>query len=131
MIYLDTHVVAWLYASGADGLPAQVVDLLEESGDIRISPMVRLELQYLYEIERVAHPALPVLDAVESVLGLTVCQASFAAVVREAESHTWTRDPFDRLIVAQAALFEAPLATKDDGIHRHYANAVWSRPASP
>lgn len=87
--------------------------------------MVRLELQYLYEIERVSEPAAPVLDALHAALGLTVCTAAFAAVVREAESHAWTRDPFDRLIVAQAALREAPLVTKDDSLHDHYPAAVW------
>lgn len=125
VIYLDTHVVAWLYAGGAAGFPEFAIRLLEDTDDIRISPMVRLELQYLYEIERVTQPALPVLDAVESALGLTICQAAFPAVVREAEGHTWTRDPFDRLIVAQAALFDAPLVTRDETIHRHYAEALW------
>lgn len=43
------------------------------------------------------------LDALDSALGLTVCKAAFPAIIREAETQTWTRDPFDRLIVAQAA----------------------------
>ena len=74
--------------------------------------MVRLELQYLYEIGRVGQPPLPVLDALQSNLGLVVCDASFPAIVRAVESQTWTRDPFDRLIVAQASLFDAPLQKK-------------------
>jgi PIN domain nuclease of toxin-antitoxin system len=37
----------------------------------------------------------------------------------------WTRDPFDRLIVAQALLHDAPLITKDEHIRRHYAGALW------
>ena len=40
--------------------------------------------------------------------GLSESTANFAAVVHEAERHGWTRDPFDRLIVAQAALHDAP-----------------------
>lgn len=125
LIYLDTHVVAWLYAEGARALPAKIRDLLESSNDIRISPMVRLELQYLYEIERVTQPPLPVLDAIESTLGVTLCKAAFPAIVREAESQNWTRDPFDRLIVAQASVFNAPLVTKDETIRAHYARAIW------
>jgi PIN domain nuclease of toxin-antitoxin system len=46
-------------------------------------------------------------------------------VAREAEAHDWTRDPFDRLIVAQASLFDAPLITKDADVHAHYRNVVW------
>jgi PIN domain nuclease of toxin-antitoxin system len=95
------------------------------SEDIRISPMVRLELQYLHEIGRVSEPAVGVVDALHVALGLTVCNAAFAAVVREAESNRWTRDPFDRLIVGQAALQEAPLITKDATVHANYPAAVW------
>lgn len=125
MIYLDTHVVAWLYGAGPTGFPDAALQLVEETDDLRISPMVRLELQYLYEIDRVAEPALPVVDAMEATLGVTICKASFPAIIREAEQQHWTRDPFDRLIVAQAALFDAPLLTKDAEIHQNYARAVW------
>ena len=125
LIYLDTHVVAWLYAEGGSAVPARSAQLIEETSDIRISPMVRMELQYLYEIERITRPALTVLDALESALGLTLCNAPFSAVVREAEHQQWTRDPFDRLIVAQAALYDATLLTKDSHIHEHYAGAFW------
>ncbi|ADE15129.1 PilT protein domain protein [Nitrosococcus halophilus Nc 4] len=125
LIYLDTHVAAWLYAQGRDAVPHQVAHLIEETDDIRISPMVRLELQYLFEIGRVKQPPLPVLDALESTLGLVVCKAAFPAIVREAESQIWTRDPFDRLIVAQATLFGAPLVTKDATIHANYTRAIW------
>jgi PIN domain nuclease of toxin-antitoxin system len=125
LIYLDTYVVAWLYAQGRAAIPARALAQIEDADDIRISPMVRLELQYLYEIQRVTQPPLPVLDALAAVLGLTVCQAAFPAVVREAEKQHWPRDPFDRLIVAQAALLDAPLITKDSTIHAAYAKAVW------
>jgi PIN domain nuclease of toxin-antitoxin system len=125
LIYLDTHVVAWLYGTGPDSLTDKVARLLEGSDEIRISPMVRLELQYLFEIGRVGQRPLPVLDALQSTLGLAVCDAPFPAVVRIAESQVWTRDPFDRAIVAQAFLFDAPLVTKDAGIHTNYSRAVW------
>jgi len=126
VIYLDTHVVAWLYAQGSSAVPPGVADLLERTDDIRISPMVRLELQYLFEIGRVTAPALPVMDALGAALGLSVCRAAFAAVVGEAESGSWTRDPFDRLIVSQAALFDAPLITNDRTIHDNYQHAYWA-----
>jgi PIN domain nuclease of toxin-antitoxin system len=38
---------------------------------------------------------------------------------------TWTRDPFDRIIVAQARLRGAPLLTKDRTIQTHHAEAFW------
>ena len=125
MIYLDTHVVAWLYASGAERLSERAQAFIEGTTDLRISPMVRLELQYLFEIGRVGRPAGTVVDSLSAALGLTLCSASFAAVVHGAEGLDWTRDPFDRLIVAQAALHEAPLVTKHRTLHAAYADAVW------
>ena len=38
---------------------------------------------------------------------------------------SWTRDAFDRLIVAQAALDRAKLITRDRLILKHYPKAVW------
>ena len=125
VIYLDTHVVVWLYASGVDAISERAKALIEGTNDLRISPMVRLELQSLFEIDRVGEPPATVVDSLSAALGLTLCSASFAAVVHEAERYDWTRDPFDRLIVAQAALHEASLVTKDQALHARYADAVW------
>lgn len=124
MIYLDTHVAAWLYAGRRELFPAAAQQLLEEE-DLLISPMVGLELQYLYEIQRVTVPAARVLEALQTELGLTVCDLPFPRVAAVAWDEGWTRDPFDRLIVSQAKVRGAPLLTKDGTIHSHYALAVW------
>jgi PIN domain nuclease of toxin-antitoxin system len=125
VIYLDTHVIAWLYGLGATALSEAAAAAVEAADEIRISPMVRLELQYLHEIGRLSEPPIPVLDALQATLGLSICTAPFPAVVRAAEMLSWTRDPFDRLIVAQAGLHDAPLVTKDSVLHRHYPACIW------
>lgn len=126
MIYLDTHIVFWLYARGAGApLTGRARRAILDSTDLRISPMVRLELQYLKEVGRTGATAAAVLDELAAVLGLRVCDAPFPAVVAGAESASWTRDPFDRLIVAQAALHDAPLVTKDARIHEIYSRSIW------
>lgn len=125
LIYLDTHVVAWLYGLGPASLSEPARELIEEAEELRCSPMVRLELEYLFEVGRTTARAVEVLDALNAATGLTLCDAPFAAVARAAEGYSWTRDPFDRLIAAQASLFDAPLVTKDEPLHRHYARAVW------
>ena len=124
MIYLDTHVVAWLYAGELDLLPGPVRDLLE-CEELLISPMVELELQYLHECGRTALPGSVVVDALESEIGLGRCGLPFGQVVAEALREDWTRDPFDRLIVAQARARRLPLLTRDESILDHYDGAVW------
>jgi PIN domain nuclease of toxin-antitoxin system len=42
-----------------------------------------------------------------------------------AESLAWTRDPFDRIIVGQAAIRNDLLLSKDETIRAHYNGGVW------
>ena len=58
--------------------------------------------------------------------GIELCRIPFAEVTLEALEISWTSDPFDRMIVAQASVNRAsPLITRDRSIRLHYANAVW------
>jgi PIN domain nuclease of toxin-antitoxin system len=124
VIYLDTHVAAWLYAGMTNRLPQRVQEALEQE-DLLISPIVGLELQYLYEVGRVSVAGAAVLEGLERSIGLKICDKPFTEVAAVAHALSWTRDPFDRLIVAQAALKGTPLATKDATIREHYPSAFW------
>ncbi|MCC7019690.1 MAG: PIN domain-containing protein [Ardenticatenales bacterium] len=124
MIFLDTHVVVWLYKDADAMIPAPVRAMLDEQ-DLVVSPIVELEIQYLFEIGRLNQPAAAVLAYLADRIGLRVDAAAFEDVARAAVEQAWTRDPFDRLIVAQAALNQRPLITKDDAIRAQYAHAFW------
>ena len=125
MIYLDTHVVAWLYAGEIGLLPASVRALVENERCL-VSPIVELELQFLHEIGRLTVPGSEIVMALGRELGLSSCTIPFRQVVASALESNWTRDPFDRLIVAQASVRRTPLVTQDTVIRDHYPEAVWS-----
>ena len=124
MIYLDTHAVVWLYAGLADKFNAPVRGLLNEQ-DIAISPIVRLELQFLHEIHRVADDADTIIADLASRIGLTIGNVDFNATISRALEISWTRDPFDRIIVANASLDNNILVSKDQNILSHYPFARW------
>ena len=124
LIYLDTHVVVWLYAGLLEKFSQSVRAILNEN-EIRISPIVRLELQYLYEIERVKEPAQSIVADLADRIGMRVCDKDINAVISQAIPLKWTRDPFDRFIVAQAALNDNILISKDQSILEHYVHARW------
>jgi PIN domain nuclease of toxin-antitoxin system len=126
VIYLDTHVVAWLFAGMVELIPVRVRQRLDTE-DLFISPMVGLELQYLHETRRTGQPAAVVLGELAEAIGLRTCDLPFARVIETAVAQAWTRDPFDRIIVGHAALRQAALVTKDRVIHRHYSRAMWAR----
>ncbi len=124
MTFLDTHVVAWLYAGEIERFTGEGRRRIEED-DLLVSPMVILELQYLRETGRLTVDAAAMVDSLAESIGLRVDDEAFLMVVREGLGQSWTRDPFDRLVVAQAALRAARLLTKDRTIRRHYPRAVW------
>jgi PIN domain nuclease of toxin-antitoxin system len=82
-------------------------------------------LELLHEIGRLRTSALTVVDTLATDIGLRVCDLPFRTVVEYAVKENWGRDPFDRLIVANAKAAGAPLLTKDARIRRHYSRAIW------
>jgi PIN domain nuclease of toxin-antitoxin system len=90
-----------------------------------VSPIVELELTYLYEVGRVSEPAAAPLSALRASIGLELADAPVAELVQAAVGLSWTRDPFDRLIAAHAIVANSPLVTADETIRQHLPLAVW------
>lgn len=127
MIRLDTHVVVWLYAGEPERLSETARALIESEQPV-ISPMVALELTYLYEIGRLTLGGADIIGDLNDRIGLTLSDQRFSTVVHAAAGLSWTRDPFDRLIVGDALAAKTPLLTKDDTILRHCQLATWDTP---
>ena len=124
LIYLDTHVVVWLYA----GLTEKFSDLakaLINEHEVYISVIVRLELQYLSEIKRITDTSDLIISDLSHRIGLKLCDRNFNLIITSALGMTWTRDPFDRIITANASLDNNILITKEQNILDHYRDAKW------
>ena len=124
MIYLDTHMVVWLYAGEINRISNFAKNLIKEN-DILISPMVVLELKYLHEIDRISVDAEKMITDLANRIGLEVCRKDFYTIVTAALHITWTRDPFDRIITGNAEVDDNMLVTKDQILLDNYKNAVW------
>jgi PIN domain nuclease of toxin-antitoxin system len=124
LILLDTHVVGWLYEGADRRIPRTVRELIESEQPF-VSPVVELELTYLHEVGRVTEPASAPLDALRKSIGLQTADVSLAALTRAASNLGWTRDPFDRMIAAQAIVADARLLTADRAILDNLPLATW------
>ncbi len=124
-VHLDTHVALWLYGGRTDLVSKAAAKALDKASDCTISPMVLLEIQYLYEIDRIGDSPEVIRAELERLLHLRVSDVPFEAVASRALSESWTRVPFDRIIVAQAAFDDASLLSRDRQIAEHYSRTVW------
>jgi len=124
LIYLDTHVVVWYHANDKQRFSKSIQALMNQH-EWYISPIVRLELQYLYEIDRINSTADAIIADLAQRAGLTICTKPFNDVITNAIQLTWTRDPFDRILVAYASLNDDILITADQNIRAHYPLAKW------
>ncbi len=124
MIFLDTHIVVWLYSGYLTKLSKTVVDHIENN-DLFISHMVRLELQYLFEIGRITVTPEVIIKSLNASIGLKVSLMKTEQVFDKAIEYSWTRDVFDRLITAEADVSGFVLITKDAIIRANYNKAIW------
>jgi PIN domain nuclease of toxin-antitoxin system len=98
---LDSHPVVWLYMARRDLFSEAARKAIDE-GDPAISPIVILELEFLKEIGRVLVDPADIVRELHRTIGSRVCGLEFSRVVECARPLSWTRDPFDRLIVGHA-----------------------------
>jgi PIN domain nuclease of toxin-antitoxin system len=125
IVYLDTNAAVYLAQRGIARFHPRARRLIEH-GDLRLSPMVLLEFEYMSEIGRSALRAHDFLRKLNQEIGVTVCDLPFAEVAKAALDEKWTRDPFDRIIVAQAKVNGlAPLISSDQQMAEHYSRTIW------
>jgi PIN domain nuclease of toxin-antitoxin system len=122
--FLDTHAFFTFGEGRMERFGAESRRLLAKA-DLVVSPVVLFELHFLHESRRIGvDPNRFYADVLEEG-EVRESTDPLATVVRAATPLAWTRDPFDRLIVATAILHRARLVTKDADIHEHFDGAVW------
>ena len=124
-LYLDTYIVVWLRQKELQKFSPKALEAIEQAGQLFISPMVELELKFLHEIGRISETPYNILGDLGAMIGLKIDDHSFSEIIQKAMLIDWTRDPFDRIIVAHAMSQERKLLTKDEKILSHFEDAVW------
>jgi PIN domain nuclease of toxin-antitoxin system len=123
--YLDTNVVVWLAQGSLARISGAAQEFLERT-ELLISPIVLIELEYLHEVNRIKLSSRDIQLKIEHELGVRVCDLPFPLVASVTLDEKWTRDPFDRMIVAQAkANGLAALVSSDEEIAKHYPRTIW------
>lgn len=109
-VLLDTHFVIWIVTE-ADRLAA--FPWIEKYRPWGVSPVSLLEIQFLAEIGRIELRNPQFTDALAEDSRFVIDEIPLVPLMRRAIELSWTRDPFDRLIVAHSANRRIPLCTTD------------------
>ena len=120
MILLDTNALVWTLSHHARSKP-----LFAPPARLYVSPVALLELAYLVEVGRVRLTVPGGIERLSEDPRFTLDDPPMWPLFRAAFGLSWTRDPFDRLIVAHAASRRFRLATGDRHLLEHLpASAV-------
>ena len=68
--FLDTHVCVWMAQGDVHRLSKPAYDMMQ-SAELLISPMVLIELEYLYEIERIIIPPHGIITKLREEAGIS------------------------------------------------------------
>ena len=114
-VLLDTHVVLW-WLSDDPALADDIKGLLDAEPDAYVSAATLWEISIKQTLGKLgpADLAERVRDAGFRELPMTMAHALVAG--RLPEIH---RDPFDRMLVAQAQCEDLTLVTRDEYIHKY------------
>jgi PIN domain nuclease of toxin-antitoxin system len=126
-VLLDTHAFLW-WLTEPERLSDRSRDVIgDESTAVHVSAVTAYELAYKAERGRLSLPERPgayVTSRLASngfdALGLTVLHA-----LRAAELPAIHRDPFDRMLIAQAQSEGIALVTADPAITRYDVETIW------
>ncbi|MDP3453844.1 type II toxin-antitoxin system VapC family toxin [Methyloversatilis sp.] len=132
MIVLDTHALLW-WANGEraqlSAAAASAIDAEMDGGQILVSSMSAWELAMLVERGRVALSMdiaswLDTLSRIDAVQMVPVdSEIAVKSVQLPGDFH---KDPADRIIVATARKFAAPLVSADEKIRSYpHVRAIW------
>jgi PIN domain nuclease of toxin-antitoxin system len=109
-LLLDTHVVLWWLADDP-GLPEEIKDRLDHEPDVRVSAATIWEIAIKQALGKISAPAdLP--DRVRES-GFRELPIDFTHAIAAGRLPLIHRDPFDRMLVAQARCEDLTLVTRD------------------
>lgn len=127
-VLLDTHCWLWMLAA-PERLSARALCLVDDpQGELLLSAASAWEIAIKYAVGKLALPEPParfVPSRMErsGVLPLPVSHAHAAHVAELPPHH---RDPFDRLLIAQAELEGLPLLTVDRAFAAYGIELIWA-----
>jgi len=127
ILLLDACALIWFFA-GSDRLSGQVRELLTDPGnEVRMSDISVLELVIKHQLGKLSwkQPPSRLLPVLARKHRLDPAPLTREAVYYLEQLPMLHRDPFDRLLVAQASTSGCALVTPDPLIRQYPVQTIW------
>ncbi len=128
-VLLDTHVWLWLQVS-PQRLHAEALEMARDAAnELLLSAASAWEMAIKYALGRLALPQPPATYVPQRMgsSGVTTLAVEQRHALHVATLPSLHRDPFDRLLVAQAQLESIPIVTGDPNIGRYDVSVIAAR----
>ncbi len=125
-LLLDTHALIW-WAGGKTILPEATRQLILDDPDVFVSAVSVFEITAKFRIGKLAHAALVARDVIAYAseegfkpLAISMQHAQIAGTLPGP-----SRDPFDRLLIAQAMVENLPLVSIEQSFDVYAIRRLW------
>ncbi len=122
-LLLDTHTAVWLLGKDARVSECALDHFADETNDVMLSAAVVWEVAVKRSLGKLDAPT----DMVDQLAGVGVrplpITLEHAAAVEALPPHH--RDPFDRILVAQALGEGAAIVSRDEQLRRYDVTVIW------
>ncbi|MEI6809719.1 MAG: type II toxin-antitoxin system VapC family toxin [bacterium] len=124
---LDTCVALWFF-EGSANIPVPVRNVLTDpSEDLLLSDVSILEIVIKYRLGKLPLDAAPsrIILPLARKHSIDILPLSTSAIFQLEGLKDFHRDPFDRLLVAQALAHQMTLVTPDPLIRQYPVHSLW------
>jgi PIN domain nuclease of toxin-antitoxin system len=123
---LDTHTLLW-WVTTPETLPLSLRELLDDpANELLLSVAVPWELAIKTNTGKLdAHQILRDIEFGQLEQELRILQAEVSHVIRAGFLPLHHRDPFDRLLAAQALELAIPIVSRDPIFDRYGVQRIW------
>jgi PIN domain nuclease of toxin-antitoxin system len=126
-LLLDTHAFIW-WDSEPDRLSSRALSFCQDSGNtLLLSVASAWEMQIKLQLGKLKL-SLPLAELIENqrrVNGLEILHIGLEHILALDELPLVHKDPFDRLLVAQASVQRASLVTNDPVMAKYPVRVIW------
>ncbi len=123
-LLLDTHVLLWALSDPSQLAPRVGAAIADPRNDVYVSAVNTWELVIKASLGRVDLPFAELSDVIEET-GFTELPVTILHTLRVRDLPNHHRDPFDRLLVAQALAEEMTLVSADAVVQSYPVTVMW------